>query len=250
MSSTTHNSNSTCISILPNQTADLPSGYHRRQHSTPTVPIAPKVPLLPATQPQYDNHRRGLSLDQMIYDLRPQGSSQQDEKTVSIDQGLYQHQQHTMREAQRQQPMARPGQLEKQEQSYQNDSPRYIQPAPEQEFGTGTIENDDFPKQPTNTQDDIFEFISKYSHKDISPYTDFAISAGYLEGLGNEVVGNVQDASNPREMNAFEIPSNDGLPGSLCPESREGPWRPSTPIKQTATSKFDFRSSPKDTVLT
>jgi len=250
MSSTTPNSNSTCISMLPNQTSDLPSGYHRRQNSTPTVPIAPKVPLLPATQPQYDNHRRGQSLDQMIYDLKPQGLSQQDKKTVSIDQGLYQYQQHTMREAQQQQPMARPGQLNKQEPVHQNDSPRYIQPAPEQEFGTGIITDDDFFKQQPNTKDDIFEIISKYSHTDISQYTNFAASAGYLEGLGDELVGNVRDTSNPGEINAFKVPCNDGLPGSwpgsLRPESREGHLRPSTPIKQTATSRLNLRSSPQE----
>lgn len=250
MSSTTPNSNSTCISMLPNQTSDLPLGYHRRQNSTPTVPIAPKVPLLPATQPQYDSHRRGQSLDQMVYDYKTRGLSQQDKKTVSIDQGLYQYQQHTMREAQQQQPMARPGQLNEQEPVHQNDPPRYIQPTPEQDFGTAIIADDDFFKQQPNTKDDIFEFISKYSNTDISQNTNFAASAGYLEGLGDEMVGDVQDRSDPGEINDLKTPCNDGLPGSwpgsLRPESREGHSRPSTPIKQTATSRLYLRSSPQE----
>ncbi len=245
MSSTTPHSNSTCISMLPNQTSDLLSGCHRRQNSTPTVPIAPKVPLFPATQQQYANHQRGLSLDQMIYEHKPRGLSQQDKNTVSIDQGHYQHQQHTLREAQPQQPMARPGQLEKQEPLHHNDTHRYIQPAPEQEFGPASISEDDFSAQPANTKDDILEFISKNSHKDISQYTNFASSAGYLEGLGNELAGNVQDASNPGEMNAFEIPCNDGLPKPLRPE-REVPLRPSTPLNQTSTSKRNRQSSSQE----
>ena len=233
--------------MLPNQASSLPLGYHRRQKSTPTVPIAPKVSLLPAMQKQHGNHRRGLSLDQVIYEYKPQELSQQDEQEVSIDQGLSQHQQHTTREAQQQQqPMARPGQSTKQEPLYRNDSRRYIQPYPEQDFGTGHTTDNDLTKESFNTKD-LLDFISKYSVKQISHHTSSNISAGYLDGFGNELIGSDQDSTYNGGMDAFQTPSYDDLPGSLGPEKkerREEPIRPSTPVNQTITSKLKSSFKP------
>ncbi len=124
----------------------------------------------------------------------------------------------------------------KQETQYHNESPRYIQPPPEQEFGIVPISDDDFLNEATNTTD-LLDFISKYSIKKFSQPTHLTTSAGYLDGLGSKLVGNVQDATHNGEMNLFGISSNHGLPGSFRPESREGPSRPSTPLNQTSTSK-------------
>ncbi|KAI9878680.1 MAG: hypothetical protein M1830_010828 [Pleopsidium flavum] len=104
--------NSTCISMLSNQTSNLQQRQrqHRRQNSTPNAFDAPKVPLLPATAIQrHGSHRRGLSLDQPIQQQEQRRKSQQDDRTVSTNQGLQQQQQQILREAQ-QQRLARPGQ--------------------------------------------------------------------------------------------------------------------------------------------
>ena len=138
--------------------------------------------------------------------------------------------------------MARPGQLKQPEQLYHNDPPEYIQPEPEQEFGIGSIANDDFSKQSLNTNDDILEFINKYAIRNISPDTNLHTSAGYLEGVGNELVSSVQHTQHNAETNAFEILSSDGFPGHL---HLEKPPRPFTPVNQTNTSKLRRRSSPR-----
>ena len=127
----------------------------------------------------------------------------------------------------------------KQELIDHNESPRYIQPAPEQEFGIALISDDDFLNQSTNTKD-LLDFITKYTTKNFTQSSHLTTSAGYLDGLGNELVGNIQDAPHNGEMNLFGISSNDGLPGSLHLESREGPSRPSTPLNQTSTSKLEL----------
>ena len=217
--------------MLPNQSSDLPIGYHRRQTSTPTVPIAPKVPLFPATQPRHDNHRRGLSLDQGHYNDRPQETSQQDETTVSIDQGLQQIQQHTLREAQQQHSMARPGQTNDQETLIQRkNNSIYIKPAPEQGFSVGNITGNDFSNPLSDSKNDLLDFINEYQSKTNNLCSHPTNSAGYLEGLGNETDVNSQDNTRTTELNAFEMLFDDGLP-------RRELVRPSTPVNSVNTSE-------------
>ncbi len=239
------NPNSTCISMLSNQTSNLQQRQrqHRRQNSTPNAFDAPKVPLLPATAIQrHGSHRRGLSLDQRIQQQEQRRKSQQDDRTVSTNPGLQQQQQHILREAQ-QQRLARPGQqhsthIHGRQCAVQLQVP-FNAPSP----GTG-LPNDTLYEQHNIDNDSINDSGNRLggNFQGTTQFSAFdsTTSAGYLEGFG---LG--QDADVGSKAVGGERLTPNGSTGaidnrerwSLHPDWHAQQRRPRTPPDQSSSSK-------------
>lgn len=223
--------------MLSNQTSNLPPGHHRRQNSTPTVFDTLKVPLLPATRPQYGSHRRGLSLDRPTNFYQHQGLSPQDDRTVSIRQ----QQQHTLQDAQQQQrQLARPGQQPKQPQSHNDGSLRDLQPKPYPEYDSGTLTKKNFTDQGrisnVNKGSDI-KCSDKNENADNNKSLDTNEFAGYLEGFEFGTLDKALDAELKKTLSTQDAVIYDNLLDRVfMPQARnEGPLRPYTPPTQSNT---------------
>ena len=119
--------------MLSNQTLNIFPGRHQRQNSTPTAIDTHRNFL----------HRRGLSLDYPVYSQHDCNLSQQGDHPTGVEYTLGQRLTPTAstREAQQQQPMARPGhQLETKygimQQTMREDALRAQQEEPRQERET------------------------------------------------------------------------------------------------------------------
>lgn len=228
--------------MLSNQTSNFPPGHHRRQNSTPTVFDTLKVPLLPATRPQYGSHRRGLSLDRPTNFHHHQGLFPQDDRTVSIRQ---QQQQHNLQETQQQQQrqMARPGQQPKQPQSHNDGALRDLQPKPYPEYDAGTLSQNNFTDQGRISN------VNKGSDIKSLDSNEFA---GYLEGFEFGTLDKALDAELKKTMSTPDALIYDNLLDRLfMPQARnEGPLRPYTPPTQSNTCEQEFSSVVKVSLLT
>ena len=232
--------------MLSHQSSNILPGRHQRQNSTPTIFNTSKT-LLPATQRQYDPHRRGLSIDQPISSTQRQDGIFQQDEILTEDEYINRQQliQALMREVQQQHPTTRPGH-EKVESLTQPAHPQQslsnIQQAPCQEHDTGIL-TDDKTNTPTtawensNNQQQSLQDQFNNNTMEMFQSLDSATSAGYLDGFGtghNGYKGN----SLPNEMtNTKKMPH--GMPSPNYSQRRmgtEGTERPCTPPSQIRTS--------------
>ena len=240
-------SNSSCISMLSHQNSDFLPGRHQRQNSTPTLFNTTNT-ILPATQGQYEPHRRGLSVDQSMPSTQMKNELFQQDEIITKDE--YHNRQRLlqalMREVQQQHSTARPGheQAELLTQSvHRNHSLNNIQQAPCQEHGTGffIIDQSNTPMtawEDSNNQQHSLQNAYNTNTMDMFQSFDSTTSAGYLDGFGtghDEYTGN----SLPNEEeNTKEMPH--GMPSqedSQRPTTRDGAQRPCTPLNQMRTSQ-------------
>ena len=239
-------SNSSCISMLSQQTSNTTSGRHQRQNSTPTICNTSKS-LLPAIQQQHEPQRRGLSIDLSISSNKIKDEiSQQDGIFTDDDCINRQRLLLQMREVQHQHPMARPGHeqpetltrpLNKQ-QSRSN-----IQQASCQEHDTG-IPMGDHPNIPIkvwqNGSNQRHSLRNEFNSNTMGLFQSFDLttSAGYLDGFGtghDAYTGNslLNDFTAPKEM-------PHGMPLQKETQSqvtRDETQRPQTPLNQMGASQ-------------
>ena len=233
--------------MLSHQTSNFLPGRHQRQNSTPTTFNTPET-LLPATQRQHGQHRRGLSIDQPFSSTQIQDGLFQQDEILTEDEYINRQQliEALMREMQQQQPTTRPGheQFEILTQSaHQQQSPNSIQQAPCQEHETGFL-TDDQPHIPMTAWDN--SSIQQHSLRDkinsntmdvFQPF-DPTTSAGYLDGFGTEHDGYKGNSLPNKTTSTKEIlhgmPSPDN---SQRPTTADGSKRPCTPLSQMRASQ-------------
>ena len=100
-----HHPNSTCNSMLSNQKCTNPTGFHRRQESTPNLLSLHQAYLTRAIRP-HSPHHRGLSLDRVTSRLTKIEDGQEGIPRTEDDEGQQDSQQRLQGT---QSPGARPG---------------------------------------------------------------------------------------------------------------------------------------------
>lgn len=236
--------------MLSHQTSNLLQGRHQRQNSTPTIFNTQETPL-PATQPQHELYRRGLSIDQSMSSTQVHNELFQQDELLTEDE--YHNRQRLiqalMREVQQQHSTARPGHEQPESLTrsiHRCQSLSKIQQAPCQEHGTGVF-MDDQPNTPMtaweNSSSQRHSLQDAFNSNTINNFQSFdsTTSAGYLDGFGTGHDGYTGNCLPNELTNTKGMPH--GMPileDSQRPTTKDGTQRPCTPLSQMRTSQRKF----------
>lgn len=238
LTSTNTFSGSACIRMLSTPTPNFNPGRQQRQNSTPNI-FANSDDRLTTRNPQHVSHRRGLSLDQPTNTQhRWTGSLQHEHILDFTPRGLDIYQRHPLQEAQKQRPLAGPGQEKPTQQSTEQGPLRIIEPKPYPEYGNYIFTNDLLISTTPflndgNLPQKLDANTAGICHEQHS--FDTNNFADNLEGF--EIVARPKDAPPgcEREARRNSTPKGGDLVDStrLKPSSQAEPERPCTPQNQT-----------------
>lgn len=229
--------------MLSNQTPNFNPGRHQRQNSTPNIFVTSETQSS-AHSPKHVFHRRGLSLNQPT-NIQPQSTRHMQKRDIMdfTQRGIDNYQQHLLPEAQKQQPLAGPGQNEPRQPSNEQGTLRNIELKPYPEYGHYTFTNNNLiSTTPTMNDSNVPKHldtnITENFHEQASfGNTDFA---GYLEGFELGARQEVANTRGGRQMRNQSSPIGDGVLNlnSVNSSSQVGLGRPTTPQNQTNSCQY------------